>query len=196
MKRCWGLLSLLALSCVPAMAQDLTKYEFDAAYEFRSYNVPYTSRLSLNGWGATINRTWTPRVSIIGDFTGTYRFQGSNGDTSLYSFAGGPRVYPFRHPKLALYVQGVFGGAYLRTSFPAQNGFLASSVSSLSFSYSVGGGLEVKIKPRISIRLVEGDYEQTRFTSNYTSNTSTTTTVPHQNNYRISAGVIFRFGEK
>jgi hypothetical protein len=195
MKRCCGLLGLLALSCLPAKAQDLTKYEFDAAYEYRSFNVPYTSRLSLDGWGATINWNWRPRISIIGDFTGTYRFQGSNGDTSLYSFAGGPRFYPFHHPKLALYVQGLVGGAYLRTSFPAQNGFLASSVSSVGFSFSAVGVSSTKIKRRISIRLIEGDYEQTRFTSNYTSS-NTTTAVPHQNNYRISAGVIFRFGEK
>lgn len=196
MKRCWGLLGLIALSSLPAMAQDLTKYEFDAAYVYRSYNVPYTSRLSLDGWGATIMWNVLPRISAIGDFTGTYRFQGSNGDTSLYSFALGPRVYPFHHPKVALYVQGMAGGAYLRTSFPAQNGFLASSVSSVALSLSGGVGVEAKIKRRISIRLIEGDFEQTRFTSNYASSTSTTTTVPKQNNFRISAGVIFRFGEK
>jgi hypothetical protein len=196
MKRCWGLLGLLALSCLPAKGQDLTKYEFDGAFEYRSYAVPYTSRLSLDGWGATISRNWRPRISIIADFTGTYRFQGSNGDTSFYSFAVGPRFYPFHHPKIALYVQGLAGGAYLRTSFPAQNGFLASSVSSLSYSFSGGAGVEAKIKPRISLRLIEGDFEQTHFTANYTSNTTTTTGIPKQYNYRISAGVVLRFGEK
>jgi hypothetical protein len=53
-----------------------------------------------------------------------------------------------------------------------------------AFAGNFGGGLDLRVNPRFSIRLAEADYLLTTF-DNGTNN--------HQNNLRISAGVVIRF---
>ncbi len=53
-----------------------------------------------------------------------------------------------------------------------------------AFAGNFGGGLDLRVNPRFSIRLVEADYLLTTF-DNGTNN--------HQNNLRISAGVVIHF---
>jgi hypothetical protein len=54
---------------------------------------------------------------------------------------------------------------------------------------AIGGGLDWPLRHRFSIRLIEADYLLTRF--DRVTGTSAT-----QNDVRISAGLVFRFGSK
>jgi hypothetical protein len=56
-----------------------------------------------------------------------------------------------------------------------------------AFAGSFGGGLDLRATSRFSVRLVEADYLLTTF-DNGTNN--------HQNNLRVSAGLVVHFGEK
>jgi peptidoglycan-associated lipoprotein len=56
-----------------------------------------------------------------------------------------------------------------------------------AFASNIGGGLDLKANRRFAIRLIEADYLLT--TVDNSSNN-------HQNNLRISAGVVLRFGSK
>jgi hypothetical protein len=49
-----------------------------------------------------------------------------------------------------------------------------------------GGGLDWKIKEHWSVRVIQADYEQSRFISGSAS----------QTNYRASIGLVYRFREK
>jgi hypothetical protein len=58
-----------------------------------------------------------------------------------------------------------------------------------AFSMAIGGGVDVPFSRRFSIRVIQADYLLTRFDGN--NGTAAT-----QNNVRVSAGIIFRFGSK
>jgi hypothetical protein len=52
------------------------------------------------------------------------------------------------------------------------------------FGVYVGGGLDVKVAPNMSLRLIQADYLMTRFSN------------ARQDNIRISAGLVLSFGGK
>jgi hypothetical protein len=58
-----------------------------------------------------------------------------------------------------------------------------------SFAIAVGGGLDLTIRHRLAIRVIETDYLLTRFA--HPDGTSAS-----QNNVRISTGLVFRFGAR
>jgi hypothetical protein len=49
-----------------------------------------------------------------------------------------------------------------------------------------GGGVDLRLKKRWAIRLIQADYEQTKLLSG----------APSQDNYRVSIGLLYRFGIK
>ena len=57
-------------------------------------------------------------------------------------------------------------------------------VSPWVLGFAAGGGLDVKWTDRISVRLVQADYLGTRYGD------------ATQNNFRLSAGIVFHFGRK
>jgi hypothetical protein len=63
---------------------------------------------------------------------------------------------------------------------------LSASVSNTSFALATGGGLDYAVTNRISIRLGQADYFLTRHFNDIGA--------PNQNNFRVSAGIVFTFG--
>ena len=53
---------------------------------------------------------------------------------------------------------------------------------------TAGGGLDVKVHHHIAIRLIQAEYLMTRFENLTTGSTAS------QNDMRLSAGLVFRFG--
>jgi opacity protein-like surface antigen len=191
MKRLIGLFALLVLSALPAAAQQTPTFDLEGAYLFRSFYPPNAPRFGMNGWNAALDYNIKNWIGVAGDLSGTYRNQGTNGKTQIYTFMAGPRIYPFGHRhKLIPYGQFLFGGGYDSLTFPLNSGFPQTTFSSTAFAWAAGGGVLWRVKPKWAIRLVEFDYEQTRF-SNYPNQTTGT-----QGNYRISVGVVYHIGEK
>jgi len=79
-------------------------------------------------------------------------------------------VVPFAHALLGA-VRG--SSNYLDISKPA-----------VHFAVAVGGGIDVKLTDRVALRLIQADYLMTRFSST------------RQDNIRLSAGIVLRFGRK
>ncbi|HSY59982.1 MAG TPA: outer membrane beta-barrel protein [Terriglobales bacterium] len=191
MKRLLGLIGLLFIFTLPAAAQQTPAWDVEGAYLYRSYYPPNTSRFGMNGWDASLDHNLKNWIGVSGDFSGTYSHQGVNGNTQIYTFMAGPRIYPFGHRhKLTPYGQVLFGAGYNRLSFPLNSGFPATTFTSTAFAWTGGAGVQWKIKRDWSIRLLEFDYEQTRF-SNYPNQTTGT-----QGNYRISVGLVYHIGVK
>ena len=63
----------------------------------------------------------------------------------------------------------------------------ATSNAGAAFAASLGGGLDLRASRRFSFRLIEADYLLTTFDNG---------TNDHQNNLRISTGVVLRFGKR
>jgi peptidoglycan-associated lipoprotein len=66
-------------------------------------------------------------------------------------------------------------------------GHSASANAGAAFAANLGGGLDLRASRRFAVRLIEADYLLTTF-DNGTNN--------HQNNLRVSAGMVVHFSEK
>ncbi len=116
-------------------------------------------------------------------FGGTLDFSSQFGkDAGLkvnsQSLAYGPVVSYRRNPKLVPF------GHLLLGAFRGSADYLNISKPEYEFGVYAGGGLDVKLGENLSLRVIQADYLMTRF-----SNT-------RQDNMRISAGLVFRFGHK
>lgn len=148
--------------------------------------VPFQT-LNLNGWNAAFQYNVNSWLGLVADFTGYY---GSPSQTiggtpvtlhtSEYNYLFGPR-FSYRHSeRWTPFVHALFGGGHAHARATAPN-FTAVSLTKDSFAMAIGGGLDLKVANHIALRLVDADYVLTRFGGS------------NQNNFRYSAGVVFRF---
>jgi opacity protein-like surface antigen len=56
-----------------------------------------------------------------------------------------------------------------------------------AFALAIGGGIDIAVSEHFAIRLVDADYELTRFGNNFTGGNNS------QSNFRFQTGVQFRF---
>jgi hypothetical protein len=142
---------------------------------------------NLNGGTVSLAYNFHNRLAVVGDF-GVYRFSdpGPGLTSTMYTYLVGPRVALRRsrsENRIVPFAQVLLGGGRLNASAggvdAGENGF----------AMAVGGGLNVAAGRRFSIRLVEANYLLTRF--NHPDGSSAT-----QNNVRISAGIVFHFGNR
>jgi outer membrane protein OmpA-like peptidoglycan-associated protein len=155
----------------------------------------------LNGGDASIafnvNRS-LGLVAGIGDFTNSQmRFQGAytstvnvnNANEAVLAYLFGPRLSYRKYDRFTPFAQLLLGGVH------ANQVVLANCTVSCvllpaesSFAFTAGGGLDVKLSRHFAVRLIQAEYMMSRFTS-YTTGASAT-----QNDMRLSAGLVFRFG--
>ena len=184
------LLALISLSAVSlfgsaAYAQDTSKFDVFAGYSYVREN-PSTSGVdgfNLNGGSASIAYNANHWLSGVADFGGYHsnNILGTGVDGTLSTYLFGPRISYHRDSRITPFGQVLFGVAHIGGS----NG-LAFSTSNNSFAMTVGGGVDVKISRRFSIRPAQVDYLLTRF-NEFATGAQT------QNNLRVSTGVVFHF---
>jgi hypothetical protein len=193
MKNLIGLFILALIFCVPAMAQDVPKYEIGGGVAYRSFDQFSGTRINMGGWAAYGDYHIWRFINVAGEIAGTYNRNSSSGSvnktnssTDIYSFLVGPQLYPFGHAhKITAFAHVLFGGGYY-TNHVNQVGFTPFSISYFGPVWMGGGGLDWKFREHWSIRLIQADYEQTRLLSG----------APAQTNYRASIGLVYRFREK
>lgn len=190
MKKLFALFALLVVSASPALAQhrdgDTPLFEVNGGYTYLRWQVPDfvqpPSSLNYNGFnvGGTLNVTnW---AGLAADITGTYN--SNNGvDTHIYSYLAGPRIYPLGHHKLTPFGEALFGVATLHipSNIPATEG---------KFSFEIGGGLDYSLGRHFAVRVAQVDYQRTQFLRYVDPS------IDNQNNFKYSAGIVIRFGEK
>lgn len=195
MKKMFGLVALLALSTLPALAQGAfeggtPKFEVGGGYAYRMWNNdPVDSpsqRFNMNGWDANANYNVTNKVGLALDVTGT-RTGAQDATQWIYSYMVGPRFYPMGHHKLTPFVHGMAGAGTYKLNLSASQGG-PFSYSQTRLMYGFGGGIDASLTSRIAIRVAEVDYERATFTIEQD--------LPAQNDFRFSAGIVIHFGEK
>jgi hypothetical protein len=170
MRKLVGLLALVLLATVSALAQNDSKLDVFGGYSY--LHVPATASPSqnTNGWEAQATINLTKYLGVTADFDGHYGdvFRMGGYDNN---FLFDPTIF-HRHDKVTGFAHLLFGG-----SRAGAHGF-----SETAFAWAIGGGVDWNLKKRLAIRLGQFDYLPTYFGS---------TT---QNNFRYSAGVVFRLG--
>jgi outer membrane immunogenic protein len=178
------LLGCCSLASMPAQAQDSLPVQLGADYSYVRSNGPPggCGCFSMEGGNAWASLGLFHRfsgVAEIGSQT-SGNVAGTGGDLTITSYLFGPRYTFWRVRRIVPFGQVLVGGAHAGGSFlqtGAQNAFAASA----------GGGLDVNLSHRFSLRAFEADYYLTRFNNGLND---------HQNNLRISAGILFHFREQ
>jgi outer membrane immunogenic protein len=175
----------LLLNPSGALAQASDHLELGASYIGVRTNAPPggCGCFFMNGGAGWIAYKLGAGVAVVGELGSSYasNIDATTASLTLTSFMGGPR-YSWRHGKLAPFGQVLLGGAH------ASGGLTPDSAgkdgSSNAFAMAAGAGLDIELTRRFSLRAVQADYLLTRFTNSLND---------HQNNFRIGAGIVFRF---
>jgi hypothetical protein len=136
-----------------------------------------TPKLNLNGWEVSGAYKILGPVALAADFSDTSgSFHGAQ--THLKTYLFGPQL---RFPgPISPFAHLLIGGAHESTS-TAFGVVITSSPTQSGFATVLGGGLDLKVLPFISVRPVQLDYLLTHFNSKT------------QNQFRYSAGIVVRF---
>ena len=136
-----------------------------------------TQTLNFNGWEVGGAYKVLGPVALAADFSDTSgSFHGA--DTHLKTYLFGPQV---RFPgPISPFVHFLVGAAHESTS-SAAGVVTTSSPTQNAFATAVGGGLDLKVLPLLSVRPIQVDYLLTHFNSDT------------QNQFRYSAGIVVRF---
>jgi len=167
--------------------------DFALQYTYLRSNAPVgqCTCFSPEGGSASISVPLPGRhFSLAGDLTAGHASGISSGsyDLTLTVFTAGLRFTPgFKMGRLVPYGQILVGGAHAGGSLVSGN--TPAKYSPLVFASNAGGGLDLALHPesRLSLRLVEADYVATLFRNGQND---------HQNNLRISAGIVIRLGHR
>ena len=137
-----------------------------------------TTHLNLNGWEASVAFKFIGPLAFATDFSGTNSsFHGAN--THLQTYLAGPQL---RFPgPISPFVHALFGAAHEAIGSSTSGGFAYGGTTQNSFATALGGGLDLKVLPFISLRPIQFDYLMTDFNST------------HQHQPRVSAGLVLRF---
>ena len=180
----WSLLSL-----VPASAQGAPVAELGADYNYVRANAPPDGCgcFSMHGVNAWFAYNFTHSFAVVAEVSSQRAsdISGSGQDLTLTSYLFGPRYSWRKSGHFAPFAQVLLGGAHASGSLASNSSGFAGS--SNAFAVIAGGGLDIGIARHFAIRALEADYYRTQFTNGLND---------RQNNLRLSAGVIFRIGEK
>jgi outer membrane immunogenic protein len=189
----WGFAIATAASAAAQSGtphEGVAKAEIAVAYSYMRANASpgECGCFNLNGGSAEVALHVYRNFSVVGDITGDHAGTTSipGQSLSLLSYTGGPRFsYPLRRSqqtRITPFVQGLVGGVHgFDAPFPNSSGTLYSSASALAVL--VGGGVDIAVSHRFSIRALQVDYGLNHLPNNANNN---------ENLLRVSAGIVFR----
>ena len=143
---------------------------------FDSKTLQFADQLNLNGAniGITLPNLYEG-LGVAVDVSGHY-----SSEMEEFNFMIGPQ-YTYEWKGMRIYGHGLFGKARDRLRQP---GTTQLEPSFLSFAVAFGGGIDVPLKGRFSLRAVQADYLRT---SEFNAT---------QNNIRLSTGLVYGFGKR
>lgn len=187
-------LSVVCLLLLPMAA--LAQPEFPRAEVFAGYSYfrANPDGLNLNGWNGSVTGNINHWLGVEGDFSGHYGSPRVFGfsvpfvDINSHTIMVGPRV-AYRSGSITPFAHFLVGAARAGTS-----GF-GASISDSAFAAAMGGGIDFHLSRSVAVRAIQADYLVTRFKT-------TSTQIffsgfdDRQNNFRVSAGIVFKLGNK
>src|SRR5579863_3893305 len=180
------MMAAFMLPAKPAGAQSM--FDVGAGYTYVRTNAPPgdCGCFSMNGANGWLGYHLGHGVAIVGELAVQHAGNVANtgADLTLTSFLAGPRYTVHAFGRLQPFAEVLLGGAHASGALSPSNSGLGSSNS---FAAIAGGGLEVRLTERLALRAIEADYYYTRFNNG---------TNDRQNNLRIGAGLVIRFGER
>lgn len=160
------------------------------------------------GFEASVTRYFSKRVGLTGDFSGYYhkettRFAGTllRSNTSVYTILGGPHVRFANKTRFTPFIHALVGAARVRTNYTeiGSTDPVTAKDSSTQLAMAFGGGLDVRLSNRVSLRLFQLDYSPFLGKARRVSASDSTSTDfidlsgrAQSKNFRLSIGIVFK----
>ncbi len=181
---------VLALGEEPhaAASADKEGVQLSVGYLYqRSQGTFGNSGFSLNGGRADVLLPLSKNLGVAAEFSGMRSggIPGAGTGLTLLTYMAGPRfsvrLRRSHQRQVVPFAQVLFGGTHASDGlFP--NGLSVTSTAN-SFAMSAGGGMQVGVTHRLSVRVIQAEYLYTRLPNLFDG---------YQNNYRVGAGVVVR----
>jgi peptidoglycan-associated lipoprotein len=164
-----------------------SRLELGGDYNYVRTNAPPggCGCINMNGGDGWLSFNVTPSWAVVGQIGAQHasNIGGTGGaDLTFTSYLFGPRFSRKVGDRLVPFAQVLLGGAHASGSLAPENSGLGGSAN--AFALTAGGGLDIGVTRHIAIRAAELDYFLTRFDNGVNE---------RQNNFKFSAGLIFRF---
>ena len=173
-------LGLLGLAAGSAKAQEDRGFEVSGTYQYVRINPGNgADGANCHGGSGSAGAYFSARLGVVGEFGGC-KVSGlpSGVSASQFNYLFGPRMYfPTSHARVFPFVQALFGGSRFSSSISG-----LGSDSTSAFGMALGGGADITLTRRVSLRAAQFDYFYTHFGGEA------------QNNFRIQSGIVYRFG--
>jgi hypothetical protein len=196
----------LVLCLSPTLrAQGAPQVEVFDGYSYLRAHDSLSEGLNQNGWEGSVAVDFARSFGVVADFSNHYGisprvFSPTGSGGKGFTFLFGPQYSYRRFPRLAPFGHALVGGMrYSRlvpltisgTSIALPPGCTTTFCyrPQTAFAVALGGGLDAKATQHVWVRLFQLDYLR----SNLTNPNGTSAA---QNDFRISAGVVLRFGKK
>ena len=188
------LLGFAALTALSSRAQSdfsLNGGSVDAGVEYnyvRANAAPgVCGCFALNGGSGWVAFNFSHSLAVVGEIASQHaaNISSTGAGLTLTSFLAGTRYTWTRSGRFAPFAQVLLGGAHASGTLAPGNSGLAGS--SNAFALTAGGGLDVGLTRHIALRAIEADYYLTRFANGINDD---------QNNLRLAAGLMIRFGRR
>jgi hypothetical protein len=172
----WAVLFFLASAIIwpgQSQAQEVPRLQLFGGYaytRFESSTLGFAGGSNLNGWNTAVAWNLTPNFGGIAELTGQY-----GNHVNLRDFAAGPQ-FLLPHGKMVFFAHLLFGKG---RTFVSQ-GVGAEDTQN---AFLLGGGVDMSFRRHFDIRIIQADYVRTELLQGT------------QNNARLSAGVVYRWGE-
>ena len=214
MKRIGLAFATVLLLPLTTIAQSAPRVEVFGGYGFaRTGGIrdSQTRDKNLHGWASSVVFSPLDWFGIEGSVSGHYgRGQSTvalapipgipsptsstRTSASLYTFTAGPR-FSARSDRITGYGHVLAGAAryhqeldFSVSYIPLPDPLISATFKQTRFAAVFGGGVDLKVTDRISVRLVEVDYLLTRFREPDTSRL--------QSGLRLSTGIVLSFGHR
>ncbi len=162
--------------------------------------------VGLNGGSASVAFNFNRYLGIVGDFggyddsqlqltgTGVNQPLVVNSSGTAYTYLFGPRLSFRNQTRFTPFAQVLAGGVHASAVNVSNCAGVDCAVLPVqsSFAFTGGGGLDIRLTHRISIRAVQAEYMLTRFPG--VANGVSTGVSDSQNDLRLSSGLLFGFG--
>lgn len=156
--------------------------------------------VDLNGGSASIAFDVNRFLGVVGEFGGFNNSQirtsanpsvVQNANGRAFLFLAGPRFSFRNNGRFTPFAQALFGGIHagqVTYSTGCTGAGCTPLPSETVFAMTAGGGLDLRVRPHLSIRLIQADYLMTNFQNQVTGGSG------RQNDMLLSGGLVFRFG--
>jgi Outer membrane protein beta-barrel domain len=160
--------------------------EVTLAYSADRTNGVVGGSFWMQGARAEANAQFARHVSVVAELAGEHAgsINSAGESLSLVSYLFGPRYTFTPRSRSVLFGQFLVGGVHgFDALFPQPSG---STVTPDAFAFAAGGGINLRLSRRFALRAIQADYFQTQLPNDGND---------RQNHFRISAGLVFRFGQ-